>query len=147
MKNLYQIPTKRDFVEADFMRILHPEKAKFSIVQYRKGVVNMKLIIDFREFNEDMVIFDDSRNEEFSEKMKTWEMAMDGKLVKEETTGKIELEYMQDNQPLPPVKRVRLQGTVITYHNNAERVVMHTLEEWQELYFNYLQEEKLDIGY
>ncbi len=143
MKNIYETPTQEDFLKVDILRLIHSNGAHFSIAQYRKGMINLKSIIDFHEFNENLVIFDDARNTEYSVAMEKWQIANQNLTPKQNHLGVFVIE--QTPQPQVPVKNVQMIGTRIIYHNNQERIIMTPIEDWEEKYFGYLTKQKLDF--
>lgn len=144
MQPMYILPTKSDFLAVDLLKLIHPENAQFSIAQYRKGKINMRMVIDYREFDEHIVIFDESKNEEFSKAMSEWQA---NSPQPSNPNNGIQSTSLQigSGQPQPPVKNVKLIGTVVIYHGGADRIIMLPQEEWEDVYFGYLQKQKLDI--
>jgi len=48
--------------------------------------------------------------------------------------------------PLMPLRKLVLKATLVTYFTGVQRILVDNFEEFQELYFNYLQKQRLDIG-
>lgn len=140
---MMEIPTKKDFYKVDVLRLLQPPNAHFSIAQYRSGRVNMKIVVDFVEFNENLVLFDESRNEEFTMQMNAWLKEQQNQPVKNVENGWSIA--TPTAQPSPPTKQVTLVGTRVIYFNGQERIVMMPIDEWEDVYFGYLEVQKLNI--
>jgi hypothetical protein len=141
MKNPFAIPTKEDFLEVDGAKISHLQGAQFSLVQYRKHVINMKSVIDFREFDEHMIVFDDKLNQDYAEKMNKWNEAVNA-LPKNINPAIYNASLPP--QPVPPTIKIHLIGTMVVYQNGMERLIMMSLEDWKNCYYAYLEKMKLD---
>jgi hypothetical protein len=144
MKNIYELPVSKDFLECDILRLIHADGAHFSVAQYRNGATNLRAIIDFREFNENITLFDESKSAEYTALMEQWNKDNYGRGIPQQTPNGV---VMIPNLPQPqvPIKNVQLIGTVVIYHNGQERILMISFEEWKEKYYGYLQNQKLDI--
>jgi hypothetical protein len=144
MSAAYDLPTENDFHEAMIIRFMHPQNAHFSIEQFRKGKINMKMVVDFREFNENFVVFDDSKNEEYSKSMEEWQKAINsGGQV---TMGQTQMSVSTPPpQPQPPVINKKYEGTVLVYMNGQERVINTKIEDWEQEYFEYLTKKKVGL--
>lgn len=140
-----ELPTKQDFLKVDGASLYHPQNAHFSILKYKKMRINMRSVIDFREFDEELVIFDDEKNEEYKTAMEEWHKNNGGGNVHQMANGHGMIITQPQAPPQAPTKKIRLIGTMIVYMNNTERLLMMNIEDWEDKYFGYLEIAKLNL--
>ena len=140
-----EVPTKADFLKVDGARLIHPPNAMFSVLSYKKMSVNMRAVIDYSEFDEEIVIFDEDKNEEYTKAIEEWRANNGGGGVHQMANGNGMVITQPTPPPKAPTKKIRLLGTTVVYQNNTERIIMMDMETWEEKYFAYLQAVKLDF--
>lgn len=153
MKNFLDLPRREDFFKTTFLDLTQGEYQshfKKKDIRYRKGFVNMRNIVDLSEFNVTIKVIDEERFPDFEAKMKEY-----GKnnlsISLPRPAGVIPMypTNITDNQiememPTLPTKDVTLKGTTVLYFNGAARMIMTDFKEFESIYFEYLQKEKLD---
>lgn len=143
MSNVLELPVENDFLKVDTARILHAQNDVFTVIKYNASRINLKSVLDFRAFDEKMIVFDEEKKQEYTAQLDYWNKSRHtNQQVVHTEKG---MTMVDPPQPQPPVKEIRIQGTVVIYHNNSERILMMPLEEWENKYFGYLQEIKLNI--
>lgn len=140
-----EVPTKHDFLKVDGVKLYHPPNAHFSVVSYKSMRINMRGVIDFCEFDEELVVFDEEKNEEFTKSMQDWQKNNSSSNVQHLANGHGIIVTQPQNPPSVPTKKIRLIGTTIIYMNNSERLIMMNIDEWEEKYFEYLEKVRLDF--
>lgn len=123
---------------------------KDDLIHYRKGFINLRNIIDVFENSTPFDVIDEEKYDNFVREMEAWEEENKGQpkrfyagIPEDNFQG---LPTMQDaNRPQLPLKKFIVKTTNILYMNGIQRAMTDDLEEFQELYFNYLQRQKLDI--
>ena len=144
MKNMLELPKPKDFYKTKFIETcgdMMPQKEEDAI-SYKSGQINLRNIVDFFQGEVKINVIDENKSVKEVDYNK-----LTGELLKNPTRrpGERVHHYGEPAHEPPPTKAFKLKCTVITYFNGQQRVIVDDFNEFSELYFNYLQREKLDI--
>jgi len=140
MKNMLELPKESDYHHTTIVDINQAYARgeilkKEDLIIYRKGFINLRSIIDVFENTTPLDVVDEEQYEDFLKEVKKWEQS-------------VSVSQMYPNIPQPqcPTKKHKVRTTNVLYMNGVQRAMVDDLDDFQEVYFNYLQRQKLDIG-
>lgn len=138
MKNMIELPTREDFHRTKNFEVTND--VAYEGVQkthIRKCNVAMRSIIDFTSIELQVITIDKEKMPEYEKLIKQWR----------ENFGEAQMrgQHFYQMQPLLPTKTEKIIGTLVSYLTGAQRIIVDDFEEFEELYFNYLNKQKLDI--
>lgn len=159
---MLELPKRKDFHETTIVEFsnnaggMYPLKLSQTI-QYRKGFVNMRNIVDVFEMQLKFEIIDESKLPEYEKELAVWmkkhqpqrfgyqSIGLSGieNNVAENTNPEVE----QYAPPSPvPKKDFAIPVTCVIYFNGVQRMLVDDLKEFSEMYFDYLQAQNLHIN-
>lgn len=139
MKNMIEVPSEKDFYRTTSIEITVNQNTGLHKVHYRKCNVAMRSVTDFTSCEMEFEVFDSEKQIEYEKEMEYY-----NKQVQEARKEK-PMEMFGFTQPEMPIKIVKITGTIVSYYNTAQRIIVDPFEEFEEKYFNYLQAQRLDL--
>jgi len=135
MKNMIEVPSEKDFYKTTNIEITHDDMSGVKKVHYRKCCIAMRSITDFTSCEMEFDVMDEEKIPEFEKEMIEFQ-----EKCKNYTMSDCPIE-----RPQPPTKKVLVTGTIISYYNTAQRIIIDHFEDFEEKYFSYLKAQRLDI--
>lgn len=164
MKNMIELPTEADYHKTKIIDIpgagSHILQKKEDTIFYKRCIINLRNIVDISEKSMVLNVIDEEKypayleevekqKEKISEYRKQRILQPSGTPVTMPTNDEFEAQpiplFGYERHPEPPHKEISIKGVLILYFNGAQRYVVDDYQDFQELYFNYLKFQKLDI--
>jgi hypothetical protein len=157
MKNMLELPKKSDYHQTTIVD-LNPLYAQGEIlkkddtIKYRRGMINLRSVIDVFENETPITILDENKHKAYIEEMEDW-IAKNG--IQDgifygglpiDNINQLPQMPITNGMPKVPTKKMLVKTTNVLYVNGVHRAMVDDFDEFQEVYFNYLQRQKLDIG-
>ncbi len=146
MKNMLELPKESDYHQTTIVDINQAYMRgellkKDDLIIYRKGFINLRSIIDVFENTLPVDVVDEEQYEDFLKEATEWKELSEA----QQKHPSILKQYAQMPQPQCPTKKHKLKTTNVLYVNGIQRAMTDDFDEFQEVYFNYLQRQKLNI--
>ena len=158
MKNMIELPTEADYHKTSLIdvRESHMLAKKEDTISYKKCIINLRSIVDISEKTLVLNIIDEEKYPAYLEEVEEQKIKL-AETYKKANTMK---DPMKRNealegyfQPVPygihtpecPHKEVKVVGVLVLYFNGTQRLIADDYNEFQELYFKYLQKQNLDM--
>lgn len=135
MKNMIEVPSEKDFYRTTNVELTNDHNG-LQKVHYRDCNIAMRSITDFTSIEIEAETLD-------KEKLPEYEKEMDAFKEKVKNMGQFDGPL---ERPEPPIKKVIIIGTIVTYFNGMVRVIVDEFDEFEKEYFNYLKMSRLDLG-
>jgi|GEM_PF-7047313 len=141
MKNMIEVPTKNDFHRTTNIEITSNEIGLREI-HYRNCNVAMRSITDFTSIEMEVDVLDNEKMPEYEKQLSEFK-----ENIKKFHKGELNLSERHEHieRPEPPIKKVKISGTMVAYFNGTARIIVDHFEDFETIYFDYLTKQKLDI--
>ena len=137
---MIELPGKSDFHKTTNVEITQDENTGIKKIHYRKCNIAMRSITDFTSCEMEFEVIDEEKINDYEKQVEEFKDK-----IKKVQRGEIQI-MEPIERPEPPTKKVKVIGTIIYYFNGAYRIVVDDFEEFEEIYFNYLTAQKLDLN-
>lgn len=167
MNNMLELPKRKDFHNTTIVEFannsggLQPLKLSETI-QYRKGFVNMRNVVDLFEMALKFEVIDETKIEEYEKQKSEWikkhqphidKLGFHPSMIQYDDKNDFSGEVANENPEVPPFTPpppmpktiITIPVSVVLYFNGVQRMMVDDIKEFSELYFDYLQEQKLDL--
>lgn len=176
---MLELPKRKDFHETTIVEFsnnsggMYPLKLSETI-QYRKGFINMRNIVDVFEMKLKFEVIDEEKLPEYEKVKADWIKKHHPNInsfytqpITEPAIAPLEDDYKNSHDAMaiagetenidqavpqfvvpPPIpkKVFEIPITSVIYFNGVQRMMVDDLKEFSEMYFDYLQAQKLDIN-
>ena len=158
MKNMIELPTEADYHQTKLIDILqsHNFEKKEDTITYKKCIINLRSIVDISEKTLIVNVLDEEKYPAYLEEVEKMKARPRPRrsfgpsipaVIDENATVEVEDSFQPDFGPQfePPVKQIKVVGVLILYFNGSSRFVVDDYQDFEEMYFNYLKKQNLDI--
>lgn len=132
---MIEVPSEKDFYRTTNVELTNDHNG-LQKVHYRDCNIAMRSITDFTSIKNEVETLDEEKLPEYEKEM---EVFMEKVKNRNQMDGPLE-------RPEPPIKKVKITGTIVTYFNGMVRVIVDDFEDFEKEYFEYLKMSRLDLG-
>lgn len=161
MNNMLELPKESDYHKTSIIeaRDTHQLLKKSETILYKKGIINLRNIVDVVEQTALVNVIDEEKYPQYEADMKKLELQIEEQrkeflsrnpAYQTSPTEEFSADGPVIAQPMyhhtqPPFKSISVTGTLVLYFNGVQRFCVDDFQEFSEMYFLYLQKQKLDM--